>query len=66
MSEAKCPGVKSHHGRQDMAAVFAPWGRRWLSCLVGWDRVEIDFRWAHQLPRKPGDRVGASTQAVSY
>ena len=54
MSEAKCPGLTSHHGRQDMAADFAPWGRRTLPCMDGRDRAEIDFRWAHQLPRKPG------------
>ena len=51
--------------RQDMAAVFAPWGRGRLPCMGGRDRAEIDFRWAHQLPRKPGDGVGASLQAVT-
>ena len=65
MFEAKCPGVTSHHGRQDMAAVFAPRGRGRLPCMGGRDRAEIDFRWAHQLPRKPGDGVGASLQAVT-
>lgn len=32
---------------------------------VGGTGAEIDFRWAHQLPRKPGDGVGASLQAVT-